>query len=233
MAYEVHLGGCVLYGVSSVEESVSRNVTEHDAIGAGVFTIPQNVGLKSWSIKLELSQTNLGQEGWQKASEVLDELHDMLKSKNAKRMVVISDRQKLSELVLLRDIKYETSYQGIYSVSLSLIEYVKAQVKTSGVPSVTRSGTAPKAPDTFKALNTYDAVKGQNVFELPDYKITFTDPPTGKVVNPAGLKDDAIVKVIWGDTNNAFVTELQKETAAISGVMDKAYSEYEAVLGSE
>lgn len=209
MAYEIYLGGCALYGVSSVEESVARNVTEHDAIGSGVFTMPQNAGLKSWNIKLELTQQNLGQEGWRKASAVLDELRDMLDDKNGQRLIIVSDQQRLSKLALLRDIKYETSYQGIYSVTLSLVEYVKAQVKSSGVPSVTRPGTRPKAPDSFKVKAAYDVHQMQEPPDNPEPKKAFEvadsstiyrspsyiDPVTGRRVNPAGLYLDADVKV--------------------------------------
>ncbi|KAF5028898.1 hypothetical protein DSECCO2_654260 [anaerobic digester metagenome] len=237
MAYEVYLGGCALYGVSTVEESASRGVTEHDGIGSGAFAIPQNAGLKNWSIRLELTQQNLGQEGWRRASEVLDELRDLLKNKNEQRLVIISDRQKLSKPVLLRDLKYETSYQGVYSVTLSLIEYIKGQVRASGVPSVTRPGTRPKAPDTFKALNTYDASQTAqgNTVSNPDTGVTnvYTDVDIGKVINPVGLKDDAIVRVIREDANSAFITEQQKEQAAITGVMASAYEEYESLLGAE
>lgn len=233
MAYEIYLGGCALYGVSSVEESVARNVTEHDAIGSGVFTMPQNAGLKSWNIKLELTQQNLGQEGWRKASAVLDELRHMLNDKNGQRLIIVSDQQRLSKLALLRDIKYETSYQGIYSVTLSLVEYVKAQVKSSGVPSVTRPGTRPKAPDNLKVLGAYDELQGKNAFELPNYTITVGDPITGKPVNLAGLKDDAIVKVIREDANSAFLTEQQKEEAAITGVISNAYDAFDNSMSSE
>ncbi|WMJ83472.1 hypothetical protein ACS3UN_10390 [Oscillospiraceae bacterium LTW-04] len=235
MAYEIYLGGCALYGVSSVEESVARNVTEHDAIGSGVFTMPKNAGLKSWNIKLELTQQNLGQEGWRKASVVLEDLRDMLNDKNGQRLVIVSDQQKLSKLALLRDIKYETSYQGIYSVSLSLVEYVKARVKSSGVPSVTRPGTRPKAPDKFKALSAYDELAGKKTFEVPDSSIEYPvlEPSGTKPENLAGLKDDAIVRVIKGDSNSAFITEQQKEEAAITGVMVSAYEDFDNSMGSE
>lgn len=230
MAYEIYLGGCALYGVSSVEESVARNVTEHDAIGSGVFTMPQNAGLKSWNIKLELTQQNLGQEGWRKASAVLGDLRDMLDDKNGQRLIIVSNQQRLSKLALLRDIKYETSYQGIYSVTLSLVEYVKAQVKSSGVPSVTRPGKRPKAPDTIKPLGAFD----DNVAN-PDTGAggTYVDTKTGKPANLAGLKDDAIVRVIKGDANSAFVTEQQKEQAAITGVMSNAYEAFDNSMSSE
>lgn len=221
MAYEIYLGGCALYGVSAVEESISRNVTEHDAIGFGVFTMPQNVGLKSWSIKLELTQENLGQADWRKASTVLDELHDMLDNKNGRRLIIISDRQKLSKRVLLRDIKYESSYQGVYSVSLSLIEYVKARVRTAGVPSVTRPGTPPKAPETFKVQSAHDNKEAKKYFEVPDSSIeypspTYIDPKTGRAVNPAGLYVDTVVSVANGQQSNNSTTN-KAITAAYGG----------------
>lgn len=236
MAYEVYLGGCVLYGVSSVEESASRGVTEHDGIGSGAFAIPQNAGLKNWSIRLELTQQNLGQEGWRRASEVLEELRDLLKNKNEQRLVIISDRQKFSKAVLLRDLKYETSYQGVYSVTLSLIEYVKGQVRASGVPSVTRPGTRPKAPDTFKVKDAFDNAQGagDSAGNNPNTGggNTYTDED-GKPVNLAGLQNDAIVRVIKEDANSAFVTEQQKEQAAITGVMLAAYDDFNNSMGSE
>lgn len=236
MAYEVYLGGCALYGVSSVEESVSRNVTEHDAINSGAFTIPQNAGLKNWSIKLELTQQNLGQDGWSKASTVLEDLTDILHSKKSRRLIIISDRQKLSKPALLKDVKYETSYQGVYSVSLSLIQYVKAQVKTTAVPTVSRDGTRPETPTTFKIASAYDEAKKakDDSVSNPDTgaNIIYTNDD-GEIVNPAGLENEEIVRAIREDVNSAFITEQQKEEAAVNGVMTTAYSEYESLLGSE
>lgn len=204
MAYEVYLGGCALYGVSSVEESAARDVAEHDGIGSGAFAIAKNAKLKSWSIRLELTQQDQGQAGWRAADAVLDALGDLLKSKNGQRLVIISDRQKLSKPVLLRDLKYETSYQGVYSVTLSLIEYVKGQVRASGVPSVTRPGTRPKAPDTFKVKDAFDIAQkagnnaGDNANTNP--RVTYTDKD-GKPVNPAGMNGDTLVKAVYGPQN--------------------------------
>lgn len=228
MAYEVYLGGCALYGVSSVEESASRGVTEHDGIGSGAFAIPQNAGLKNWSIRLELTQQNLGQEGWRRASEVLDELRNLLKNKNEQRLVIISDRQKLSKPVLLRDLKYETSYQGVYSVTLSLIEYVKGQVKASGVPSVTRPGTRPKVPDSFKVASAFDNTRPDPI-EVPDSSIEYplyVDPNTNKPTNLAGLDGDAPVSVVAGNTGSLAVFGPQR----VSGEISSIYDSYEATI---
>ncbi len=235
MAYEVYLGGCALYGVSSVEESGSRDVAEHDGIGSGAFAVAKNAKLKSWSIRLELTQQNQGQEDWRPADKVLDTLRTLLKSKDSQRLVIASGRQKLSKPVLLRDLKYETGYQGVYSVTLSLIEYVRGRVRTSSVPSVTRPGTPPQAPDTFKVKDAYDRLKGRQTFEVPDSSTIYrpVNPDDGKPVNLAGLQDDAIVRVIKEDANSVFITEQQKEQAAITGVIASAYDEFDNIMGSE
>lgn len=233
MAYEIYLGDCALYGVTSVEESAARSVTEQDAIGLGMFTIPQNAGLRSWNIKLELTQTDLGQEGWRKASKVLDELQEICKDKSGQRLVIIASQQRLSQLVLLRDIKADTSYAGTYSVSLSFIEYVKAQVKTTGVPSVTRAGTMPKLPDTVRVLDAYKVAAYEKAQSEEDRWFRYADPNNRKPVNPAGLNDKEVVKVINEDSNSASVTEQQKEQLAMGAAMSSAYDEYESVLGSE
>lgn len=235
MAYEVYLGGCALYGVSSVEETAARGVTEHDGIGSGAFVIAQNPSLKNWSIRLELTQQDQGQAGWRAADEVLDELRGQLKRNRGERLVVVSNRQRFSKSALLRDLKYETNYQGVYSVTLSLIEYVGPRVKTAAMPSVARPGTPPKAPDTFKAKDAYAETRSRQVFEVPDSSTIYrpVDPPTGKPVNLAGLQNDAIVRVIKEDANSAFATEQQKEHAAITGVMNDAYQKYELLLGAE
>lgn len=231
MAYEVYLGGCALYGVSSVEESAARDVAEHDGIGSGAFAIAKNAKLKSWSIRLELTQQNQGQAGWRAADAVLDALGDLLKSKNGQRLVIISDRQKLSKPVLLRDLKYETSYQGVYSVTLSLIEYVKGQVRASGVPSVTRPGTRPKAPDTFKVGSAFDVAQGTPdpvpfdsvedssvAYPMPSY----IDPVTGRWVNPAGLFVDKEVSMDKGQ---------QAGNKATTDAMSTAQDVYNRTIG--
>lgn len=236
MAYEIYLGDCALYGVISVEESAARSVSEHDAIGLGIFTIAQNAGLRSWNIKLELTQNDLGQDGWRKASTVLEELEEIRNDKNGHRLVVIAPKQRLSKLVLLRDIKIETSYEGAYSVSLSLSEYVKAQVKTSGVPSVTQPGKVPDPPVTTRVKSAFkinlEACKRVDYYD-DHYYYGYANPDTGKTVNPAGLDDEEVVKVIIGDSNSAFVTEQQKEEAAMGYEISNAYDDFDNVMGSE
>lgn len=231
MAYEIYLGDCALYGVTSVEESAARPVTEQDAIGLGMFTIPQHAGLRSWNIKLELTQTDLGQEGWRKASKVLDELQKICKDKSGQRLVIIASQQRLSQLVLLRDIKADTSYAGTYSVNLSFIEYVKAQVKTTGVLSVTRAGTIPKLPDRIRAMSTFD---NENAHPGDDLVWKYTNPRTGtEVKNPVALEDEEVIKVITEDYNSAFITEQQKEQLAMGDTMTSAYEQYDIACGAE
>ncbi len=234
MAYEVHLGGCALYGVSAVEESAPRSVTEHDGIGSGAFAIPQNAGLKSWSIRLELTEQNLGQAGWRRASAVLGDLRGLLAEKSGARLIIVSERQKRSKPVLLRDLKYETGYEGVYSVTLSLVEYVKPQAKTAGVPGVTRPGTRPVAPSTFEVASAYDnAGNGKNEqktngVEVPDssiaYPPVFIDPKTGRTVNPAGLYLNTEVSVAKGQ---------QSDNSATAGAIAEAYADYANSMGSE
>lgn len=227
MAYEVYLGNCSLYGVSSVEESAGRNVAEHDAIGLGMFTIPQSARLKSWNIKLELTQTDIGQQGWRKASAVIKELNSIRKSKSGKRLVIVSPQQTLSQLVLLRDMKLETNYQGAYSVTLALIEYAKASVKTTGVPSITRPGTAPEVPTVMRAESAYDNSKKSgdddedDDFEVPDSSIEY--PLYNK--NPA--MENTVVQVIMEDANSVFLTEQQKEQIATGQSISAAYASYQ------
>ncbi|MFV0497966.1 MAG: hypothetical protein ACK5L0_07365 [Candidatus Fimivivens sp.] len=238
MAYEIYLGRCTLYGVTTVEESVSRHVAQYDAIGSGVFNIPKNVGLKNWNIKLELTQENLGQAGWCRASDLLDELHDMLEKKRGQRLVIVSDRQKLSKSVLLRDIKYETGYQGVYSVNLSLVAHVKPRVRASGVPFVARPGTRPEAPDTFKAQDAFDVVRKVNSADKPKpnpktgAKIIFIDQKC-KEVNIAGVDKKEIISAIVDDSNSTSLTEQQKEEAFMSGVLPDTDSDSYFLPGSE
>lgn len=200
MAYEVYLGDCLLYGVSAIEESAGRNVTERDAIGTGIFTMPQSPGLKSFSIKLELTEQDDGQDGWRRASAVIHELHAIRKDKRARQLVVISERHKLSQRVLLRDIRTESSYQGVYSVSLSLLESVTPKIKSVGAATVARPGTVPVTPTTIRAISAYDdsrARANKSYTEVPDssilYPVVYKDPDTGKTVNPAAEGDKPVV----------------------------------------
>lgn len=236
MAYEVNIGGCALYGVSSVEESATRGVAEHDAIDAGAFAMMQNEKLKTWSIRLELTQHNQRQPGWRAADKVLKELRRQLARQSSVRMVIISDGQRLSQTVLLRDVKHDTNYQGVYSVSLSLIEYVGPQVTTIAMPSIPRPGVPPKLPDTFKVNDAFGNAQREESAEPENPETggdkTYADKD-GKPVNLAGLQDDDIVRVIKEDVNSAFVTEQQKEHAAITGELETAYDNYEMLLGSE
>ncbi len=231
MAYEVNIGGCALYGILSVEQSTTRGVAEHDAIDSGAFAITQNEKLKTWSIRLELTQQNQRQAGWRAADKVLNELRRQLKRQSSVRLVIISDGLRLSQRVLLRDVKHDINYQGVYSVTLSLIEYVGPQVQTTEMPSVSRPGDPPKVPDTFKVKDAFDnAQRAEN--PETGAGTTYADEG-GKPVNLAGLKDDDIVRAIREDANSAFVTEQQKEHTAITGVMNSAYDDFINSMGSE
>lgn len=213
MAYEVYLGDCALYGVSAVEESAGRNITERDAIGLGIFTTPQSPGLKSWSIKLELTEQNDGQTGWRKASAVLDDLHDIRQSKRARQLVIISEKHKLSQRVLLRDIKTESSYQGVHSVSLSLLESASPKIKSVSTATVARPGNVPALPTTIRAMSAYDDSRmrqNKSDIEVPDssiaYPVVYQDIHTGNSLNVSVADADTVV----------FVKDKQKSASGAS-----------------
>lgn len=235
MAYEINIGGCALYGILSVEESTVRGVVEHDGVGSGAFAVVQNVKLTHWSIRLELTQKNQGQAGWRPADKVINELSRQLKRQSGVRLVIVSDGQRLSDTVLLLEVKRETNYQGVYPVALSLIEYIGPRVKTEAIPSIPRPGVPPKAPEVVKVKVVYETLWRKQTFEVPDSSTIYrpVDPDNGKPVNLAGLQSDEIVRVIKEDANSAFITEQQKEQAAITGVMNSAHDDFINSMGSE
>ncbi|MDR2933231.1 MAG: hypothetical protein LBV27_09010, partial [Oscillospiraceae bacterium] len=80
------------------------------------------------------------------------------------RLVISSEDNNISELALLKSYtKTEKEYQGVYDVSIRLMEYVPVSVRTTDVPYVKRPGKVPVPPTvTFNGgtVTPYSVAQG-------------------------------------------------------------------------
>ena len=130
MKYYVSLGDIELDKVTAAVQSSNRDISVYDSVGGGKFAVPQNKGLREWTIKCEIDDY-----------DVIKDLDKMQKSKTPVRLVINCEGYKVSERVLLKGYTApEEGYAGVWPVTLTVIEHVKVGVKTADVPYVAREG---------------------------------------------------------------------------------------------
>lgn len=212
MNYYVSLGDIDFDNVSSVTQSGERDISVYDSVGGGKFAVPQNKGLRSWTIKFQADD-----------ADIFKDFDRLLEKKTPARLIIKSDDDKVSERVLLKSYsKDESEYAGVYNVTVSVLEYVKAGVKTADVPYVAREGEPPPLPkaqvlgdgqsgtetayDLFVAAqrtaeSPYGPLEGgfkRKVFDSEEKRnaylasVQFIDAETGKEVNPAAAEGKAV-----------------------------------------
>ena len=116
--------------MTTVTQSGERDISVFDSVGGGKFAVPQNRGLRTWAIKCEIDN-----------HDVIKDLDKMKKKKTPVRLVINSNDHKVSERVLLKSYTAsEEEYAGVFPVTLTVIEYVKAGIITTDVPYVARDG---------------------------------------------------------------------------------------------
>lgn len=239
MSYYVSLGDVDLDNVVSVTQSGDRDISVYDSVGGGKFAVAQNKGLRTWTIKFQTDDP-----------DIFDDFDKMLIRKTPTRLIVKSDNDKVSERVLLKSYsKEESEYAGVYNVTVTVLEYVKAGVKTASVPYVARSGNR-----VLPAQVTIGDGKGgtKTAFQLAleaeqaglvaDGKDLFLggfvrDENGHIIYNPVTTKEQQTVSVAHpGTSDDAWASEAEK-MAAIDGphtafaakveaAMDKAWNDF-------
>ena len=215
MSYYVSLGDVDFDNVVSVTQAGERDISVYDSVGGGKFAVPQNKGLRTWAIKFQTDD-----------SDMFDDFDKMLRKKTPARLIVKSDNDKVSERVLLKSYsKEESEYAGVYNVTASVLEYVKAAVKTADGPYVAREGnkvlaaTVTIGDGTGGTMTPYDVAKyvqdmaraaGDDAEAAKQMALGYIDPETGKEINPATLNvgDAAIIKSKY---TSAWEQEYKKE----------------------
>lgn len=211
MKYYVSLGDIELDKVIAVAQNNNRDISVYDSVGGGKFAVPQNKGLREWTIKCEIDDY-----------DVIKDLDKMQKKKTPVRLVINTDGYKVSERVLLKGYTApEEEYAGVFPVTLTAIEYVKAGIKTADVPYVAREGEPPPLPKaqvlgdgqngTKTAYDLYMSAQrtaespygpveggGRMVFDSEEKRnaylasVQFIDVETGKEVNPAAAEGKTV-----------------------------------------
>lgn len=242
MSYYVSLGDVDFDNVVSVNQSGEREISVYDSVGGGKFAVPQNKGLRTWTIKFQSDDPDM-----------FDDFDKMLRKKTPARLIVKSDNDKVSERVLLKSYsKEETEYSGVYNVTVTVLEYVKAGVRTTSVPYVAREGNAvlPKAQilgdgqngtktayDLFvTAQRTADSPYGpleggfkRKVFDSEEKRnaylasVQFIDVETGKEVNPAAAEGKTVDVV---NNSREFNRNRTKFATSVEAAMDKALDDF-------
>ena len=149
MTYYVNLGGIIIYGVTSVEDSGEREITAYDGIGQGFFPVPESRKLRTWTIECEMTEKNLnGLPNWSAASKVFTAFEVLLATKDPSRFIFVSDNRNESMSGYLAGYSKKEKHPGVYDVTIRVTEYIAAGVKTTGVPYIKRPGKAPAVPKT-------------------------------------------------------------------------------------
>ncbi len=198
MNYYVSLGDIELDKVIVVAQSSDRDISTYDSVGGGKFAVPQNKGLREWTIKCEIDDY-----------DVIKDLDKLQKKKTPARLVINCEGYKVSERVLLKSYNAsEEEYAGVWPVTLIAIEYAKAGVKTADVPYVAREGTRvlpaqvtiTEENQATWAFDYTQAVKGLYGPQEGwiDPASLFVDAETGKPIsNPAAAKVGDTVNISY------------------------------------
>lgn len=137
--YKVYfLDGYEITDVEDVQFGHERNIKVHNGLGQGSFPVADDKDLKTWTIKCEQEETSL-----------FDTLEKLLNSKEASRLVITSDAERISEPVLLKGYNRAETSSGVYEVTIQFIEHKAVNVKTTDIPYIARPGKVPIPPKTI------------------------------------------------------------------------------------
>lgn len=161
MDYYINIGGLILNEVTSVEESSGRDIKEYKGIGQGSFPVADTKSLRTWTISCRLTEKNeRGLPNWRSASEMFSKFEVLLSTKDSSRFIFVSDNHSESLLCLLKSYSKKEVYDGVYDVTLKVMEYVPTGVKSEDVPYIARPGKVPAAVTTIpKGGNAYSEIK--------------------------------------------------------------------------
>lgn len=149
MTYYVNLGGIIIYGATSVEDSGEREITAYDGIGQGNFPVPESAKLHTWTIECEMTEKNTDNlPNWSAASKVFTAFDVLLKTTDPSRFIFVSDNRNESMSGFLSGYSKKEKYPGTYDVTIRITEYKAAGVKTTDVLYIKRPGKAPAVPKT-------------------------------------------------------------------------------------
>jgi len=210
MSYFVNLGGVNLHLVESVKTDADRDITDYDGLGSGKFDVPENAGLKEFSISCELRQNvNPKYKSWS-ASELFKQFDVWRARKDPIRLVITSSQypaENISILVIFKSYSKNEKFPGINETEIHLKEHKNVGVKTTGVPYVTRPGKIP-IPAKIAISSNSSKGGGKGVYQLlgklaPGYgnqnvqlPKVFSEFKTGKpVTNPTTIKNGTTLKV--------------------------------------
>ena len=155
----VYYGDCVLYGVETVSLTMARPVSAYDGLGQGEFQIPGARKLRQWTLKCHWSdQDDMGTEDWTKGSQLLEQLHEWMDDKRARRLVISGDRRRESASACLTQLEVQQNYEGVYQVTVRLTEHRRVQVQQTDIPPSTRPGMPPEDPGPWTPSSPMDAV---------------------------------------------------------------------------
>lgn len=245
MKYYVSLGDIELDKVTAVAQSSNRDISVYDSVGGGKFPVPQNKGLREWTIKCEIDDY-----------DVIKDLDKMQKKKTPVRLVINTDGYKVSERVLLKGYTApEEGYAGVWPITLTVIEHVKAGVKTADVPYVAREGNqvlptqvtigdgkgGTKTPyDLAREAALQAAADGETNAKPP----VFTRIDTGAAVNPATLNVGDTVNIAYAPSDSAWAAEdefwrrqyqsanTQKWNKLVGDAMSTALKKFDELMGN-
>ncbi|SDN15353.1 hypothetical protein [Acetanaerobacterium elongatum] len=145
--YNIFIGDIELYGIEEFTETGGRDIETHSTLGTGAVPLYGDKDLRSWSISCEL--TNIKQsyhDVFTQASDIFAAFDAWLTSGAEQRLVVVNGDYTLSQMVILKNYKKPEKSQGVYDVSIELLEYKEVSVRTADIPYIQRPGKIPAVP---------------------------------------------------------------------------------------
>lgn len=216
MSYYVNIGGINLHAIESVKVDADRDITDYDGLGSGRFDVPENAGLKEYTINCELQQkVDPKFKGTWSASELFKQFDTWRAQKDSIRLVITSDRypaENISILVTFKSYSKTEKSEGINDTEIHLKEYKPVGIKTTDVPYITRPGKLPAIPKTVTITSkstSYGTTKkytGTSPTLAADFKkLDYADVKTGKpATNPSAVKSNTTLTLGSYITDNTY-----------------------------
>ena len=205
MKYDVYLEELFFYVVKSFNRSRSSNIITYNGIGTGYFPKADDPELIGWVWECELQQApeHYHDARFMPASEIIKRLEQMQDNKEPVRLVMKSDLDSLSELVLVESYQKNEVYAGVYKVTVTVTQHKDAAIRNAEIPEIPRPGKVPQEPPHSVPENetSYDQTnEAQESWEQPERTPGKGPSPGGGTVIDPGTGNEILLPVDPGES---------------------------------
>lgn len=172
--FDVYLDDVYFYGVTNFDFSGTRELIIYNGIGTGYFPKADDPDLKKWGWECRLQDfpEHYHDKGFTRATEIIEKLDQMQKSKEPVRLIVHGERKSLSQEVLLKSYTAKELYGGVYQAAINVLEYKATAVRNTDIPEIPRPGKIPTQPEIM-------VKKDETIYDKTDEPNNSLKPPNG------------------------------------------------------